>query len=296
MRDYVIITDSTTDLPVSFVEENGIVVIPMRFTIGDKEYQNFLDGREMTNEEFYSREREGELAKTAQLTIPDIVEVYEPYLKQGYDILGVGFSSGLSGTFNAMRLAREELLEKYPDSKILLVDSLCASLGEGLFVYYANKYKHEGKTIDENMDALLELRPHLSHWFTVESLETLRRGGRVSNIKAFLAGILNLIPILHVDDDGHLVAMEKKRGRNGSLKGLIKRVEDSITRNVPQMIMIGHGDCLEDANFVANEIKKLAENNPDIIIEDILINCIGPVIGAHSGPGTLAIFFIGKER
>lgn len=290
MRDYVIITDSTTDLPQSFVDDNNIVVIPMKFTIDNKEYLNYLDGREMSNEAFYNLEREGKIGKTAQLTIYDIMNVYRPYLEKGLDILAVGFSSGLSGTFNSMRLAREELLVDFPEQKIVLVDSLCASAGEGLFVYYANEYKTQGMTIEENEKALLELRPHLCHWFTVQNLDTLRRGGRVSNVTAFVADTLNIKPVLHVDDAGHLVAMKKTMGRKRSLTAIVDKLEETINKDAPQMIMISHGDCLEDAKFVAEEVKKRVE------VKDLLITCIGPVIGAHSGPGTVAVFFVGSKR
>ena len=196
---YVIFTDSTTDLPVDFVNTNNIKVIPMKFIIEGKEYKNYLDEREMKAKDFYDLERKGVIAKTAQLTTFEIVEAYKEELDKGNDILAIGFSSGLSGTFNSMRLAKEELEEEYKDRKILIIDSLCASMGEGLFVYYANLYKNEGLSLEENYQKLLELRPHLVHWFTVENLNTLRRGGRVSNATAFIANALNIKPVLHVE-------------------------------------------------------------------------------------------------
>lgn len=290
MRDYIIITDSTTDLPASYALENNLVVIPMKFSMDGKEYSNYLDEREMTNKEFYENERNSKIAKTAQLTMFEIEDVYRKYLDQGLDILAIGFSSGLSGTFNSMRLAKEELEEEYKDAKIVIIDSLCASLGEGLFVYYAVENKKKGLSLIDNEKNLLELRPHLCHWFTVLNLETLRRGGRVSNVAAFVANTLNIKPVLHVDDDGHLIAMRKTIGRKRSLLALVDKLEETIDRTEPQMIMIGHGDCLDDAKFVAEEVKKRVE------VKDVLINCIGPVIGAHSGPGTLALFFVGSKR
>lgn len=290
MRDYVIITDSTTDLPDSFVKENQVEVIPMQFSLDGKEYRNYLDERELKNSEFYQAEIDGKIAKTAQLTMYDIINVYRPYLEKGLDILGIGFSSGLSGTYNSMRLACEELQEEFKERKIMIIDSLCASLGEGLFVYYAVENKKKGLDIEENYKMLTELRPHLCHWFTVRDLETLRRGGRVSNAAAFVADTLNIKPVLHVDDAGHLVAMKKVFGRKRSLLALVDKLEETINKDEPQLIMIGHGACLEDAEFVAREVKKRVE------IKDILINCIGPVIGAHSGPGTLALFFVGSKR
>ncbi len=290
MRDYIIITDSTTDLPASYALENNLVVIPMKFSMDGKEYSNYLDEREMTNKEFYENERNNKIAKTAQLTMYEIEDVYRKYLDQGLDILAIGFSSGLSGTFNSMRLAKEELEEEYKDAKIVIIDSLCASLGEGLFVYYAVENKKKGLSLTDNEKNLLELRPHLCHWFTVLNLETLRRGGRVSNVAAFVADTLNIKPVLHVDDAGHLIAMRKTIGRKRSLLALVDKLEETIDRKEPQMIMIGHGDCLDDALFVAEEVKKR------VAVKDVLINCIGPVIGAHSGPGTLALFFVGSKR
>lgn len=290
MKKYVIITDSTTDLPQDYVEKHEIEVIPMKFSIDGNEYSNYLDGREMDSKTFYDLERNGKIAKTAQLTIVDIENVYRKYLDLGYDILAIGFSSGLSGTFNSMRLAKEELEEEYKDNKIMIIDSLCACLGEGLFVYYAVQNKLKGLDLEANYNNLLELRPHLCHWFTVLNLDTLRRGGRVSNVAAFVADTLNIKPVLHVDDAGHLIAMKKVVGRKRSLLALVDKLSETIYKDEPQMIMIGHGDCLEDALFVAEEVKKR------VPVKDILINCIGPVIGAHSGPGTLALFFVGTKR
>ena len=227
MRDYIIITDSTTDLPASYALENNLVVIPMKFSMDGKEYSNYLDEREMTNKEFYENERNSKIAKTAQLTMFEIEDVYRKYLDQGLDILAIGFSSGLSGTFNSMRLAKEELEEEYKDAKIVIIDSLCASLGEGLFVYYAVENKKKGLSLTDNEKNLLELRPHLCHWFTVLNLETLRRGGRVSNVAAFVADTLNIKPVLHVDDDGHLIAMRKTIGRKRSLLALVDKLEET---------------------------------------------------------------------
>lgn len=290
MRDYIIITDSTTDLPMEYVKEKDINIVSLSFIIKNKTYKNTLDGQELGFKDFYNLMRSGEMVTTSQVNPLDIIEIYEPYLEKGIDILGIGFSSGLSGTFNSMRIAQEELKLKYPKRKILIIDSLCASMGEGLFVYYANKYLEEGKSIEQNYEALLSIRLHLCHWFTVSDIDLLRRGGRVSGTAAFMAKTININPVLHVDDDGHLIPKFKKIGRKSALKELVNQMLKTIDRSKKQMIFISHGDCLEDAEFVANLVRK------EDFCEDIVINYVGPVIGAHSGPGTVALFFIGKHR
>lgn len=287
---YVIVTDSTTDLTAKFVEENNIVVIPMHFQLDDVEYVNYLDGRELSPSDFYAAMRSGSMTKTSQLTIPDIEQTYRKILSEGNDILGIGFSSALSGTFNAMRLATEELREEFPDRKINIIDSKCASLGEGLFVFYANEYKKQGLSLDETTQKLIDLLPHLVHWFTVDDIETLRRGGRVTNVQAFLAKLTKIKPVLHVDNEGRLIPVYKKIGRRQALKQLVDELAKSIDRSYKQTIMIGHGDCYEDAEYVATKVKEVAD------VKEVVINNIGPVIGAHSGPGTVALFFVGKER
>lgn len=287
---YIIITDSTTDLPNEFVKENGIEVIPMHFQLDDIEYVNYLDERELSSKDFYNSMRSGSMTKTSQLTITDIQAVYREKLTAGYDILGIGFSSALSGTFNAMRLAVEELKEEFPSRKIIIIDSKCASLGEGLFVYYANEYKKQGLTLEENATKLNELLPHLVHWFTVDDIETLRRGGRVTNVQAFLAKLTKIKPVLHVDDEGRLIAVYKKIGRRQALKQLVDELEKTYDRSYEQTIMIGHGDCYDDALYIANKIKEI------VPVKEVVINNIGPVIGAHSGPGTVALFFVGSKR
>lgn len=287
---YVIISDSTTDLTNDFVLENKIDIIPLKFYIEEKEYVNYLDSRELDTHAFYDLMREGEVSKTAQLNMVDIEKCFRHHLDLGNDILCIGFSSGLSGTYNAIRLTAESLQDEYKDRKILTIDSLCASLGEGLLVWYANKFKQEGLSLEENYQKTLDLRLRLAHWFTVDDIDTLRRGGRVTNVQAFLAKGLKIKPVLHVDNDGKLIPVYKKIGRKVALKTLVMELAKTIDRSYKQTIMIGHGDTLEEANYVRDLIRQEVE------VEDIYINNIGPVIGAHSGPGTIAIFFIADHR
>lgn len=289
---YVIITDSTTDLTIDLINKLELNVMPLTFTLDNKEYLNYPDQRELTNKEFYDALRNGSMATTSQLNIVDIVKYYEEFLAQGLDILSVVFSSGLSGSFNAVRLAKDELLEKYPERKIVIIDSLCASMGEGLFAYYAAKNRLDGMSIEENERFLLDNVYHLAHWFTVSDLDFLRRGGRLSNASAFVAKVLKINPVLNVDNQGHLVGRIKKIGRKNAINALIDKFDKTALKDKKQVVFISHGDCLNDALYVRDCLMKKYSD----CISQIEIGEIGPVIGAHSGPGTLALFFLATER
>lgn len=291
MLKYVIISDSTTDLSAEYVAKNNVEIIPLRFTIDGQEYSNFLDGRELGFQEFYDKMRNESMSTTSQLNSEDIINKYRPFLEEGFDILGIGFSSGLSGTFNSMRIAVEILREEFKDRQIEIIDSLCASMGEGLLVDYAVKYRNEGLSLKENYEKLLELRQKLNHWFTVSDIDLLHRGGRVSGVAAFMAKTIKINPVLHVDAEGHLIPRIKKIGRKSALKELVNQMEKMMDQSINQTVFISHGDCLEDAQFVADLVKKQFE-----CVKRIEINFIGPVIGSHSGPGTVALFFIGFQR
>ncbi len=287
---YKIITESTTDLSEELIKLYDLVVIPMTFKTADKEYVNYPDGREMSNKEFYDEERNGKIFTTAQITPQHIIDVYKGYLDEGYDILGVSFSSGLSGTVNSTKLAIEMLKEEYKDRNIIMVDSLCASMGEGLLAYYASKNRKDGMSIVENAKALEDMKLHLAHWFTVSDIDFLKRGGRLSNASAFVAKALKINPVLHVDNAGHLVNRFKKIGRKTAIKELINQFNLTADKTKKQTIFISHGDCLDDALYLKELLLK--EYEP----EDVVIGEIGPVIGAHSGPGTLALYFIASHR
>jgi len=290
MNDYVIVTDSTTDLSQELIDKLGLVVIPLTFKCDDKEYVNYPDGREMSNKEFYEAERKGKQFTTAQITPQQFIDEFKKHLDMGKDILAVIFSSGLSGTANSAHLAIEEIAPDYPDRKILMVDSLCASMGEGLFAYYASKNKESGMSLEDNHDALENMKLKLAHWFTVSDIDFLKRGGRLSNASAFVAKALRINPVLHVDNEGHLINRFKKIGRKSAIKEILNQLLDTIDVTYKQTIFISHGDCKEDAEYLASLIRK------EIDVEDIIIGEIGPVIGAHSGPGTLAVFFIASHR
>lgn len=287
---YIIATDSTTDLPFDLVEKNENLVLPLTFILNGEEYHNYLDERELKTKDFYNALRKGAISKTAQITANDARMAFKPLLDKGLDILMIAFSSGLSGTYKAIKLAADELMEEYKERKIYVVDSLAASMGEGLLVYYANQYKKEGLTLEENARKIEELKFRLCHWFTVDDIDTLKRGGRVSASAAFLAKNLRIKPVLHVDNAGHLIPVSKKIGRKSSLNCLVEAAKKLFDRSYEQTIMIGHGDCLEEALEVGTSLQ---EHLP---IKEIIYNNIGPVIGAHSGPGTIAIFFVGEKR
>ena len=216
----------------------------------------------------------------------------EGVLRQGYDVLYIAFSSGLSGTYNSVRMAAEELSEEYPEATIAVVDSLCASLGEGLLVHKAVQMKEAGKSLAEIREWLEANKLHLCHVFTVDDLNHLYRGGRVSRTAAFLGTLANIKPMLHVDDEGHLIALSKVRGRKKSISRLVDMMEERLGdwKDKNDIIFISHGDCIEDAN----RLKELVEERTGI--RAYLIDYVGPTIGAHSGPGTLALFFMGEKR
>ena len=290
--DYKLVTDSCIDLPASLANELELVVMPMKVTVKGKEYYNYLDNREISPREFYDLLREQNTAITSQLNPFDFEEVFTPYLQKGMDILYLSFSSALSGTFNSSVIAQKELQEKFPDRKIYVLDTLYASMGMGLLVTLAARKKLEGKTIEEVKLYVEETRLNISHLFTVSDLGHLRRGGRLSASSLILGNLLNIKPLLHVNTSGELKVYGKARGRFKSLNNLISRMSETFDKENNSIIYISHGDCIDDAIYVKNTIKEKL-NLTDV---DFLINPIGPVIGAHSGVNTLAIFYVGSER
>lgn len=290
MASYVIVTDSSADLSAQMAEEAGVQVLPLRFTVEGKTYYNWPDNRGMDPKVFYRMLREGEVATTAAVNISQYLDMLEPILQSGTDVLVLSFSSGLSATYDSSRLAAEELREKYPQRKIFAVDTLCASLGQGLLVWHAAQLKDQGKSIEEVRDWVEENKLHLCHQFTVDDLHFLKRGGRISATTAVVGTMLKIKPVLHVDDGGKLVNIGKARGRKASLKALVDRMEETAIDPAGQTVFISHGDCMEDAEYVAGLVKERMG------VQDVRINYVGPVIGAHSGPGTLALFHLGSRR
>lgn len=287
---YRITTDSTSDLPLEYYKENDVAFIGMQFRLGDKDY---AEGPDMgiTPHAFYDALRAGTPSSTVQVNTFEFVDFAEPILAAGDDLLHIAFSSGLSGTYESCVRGVQELAEKYPDRKVVVVDSLAASMGEGLLVYYAVENLKSGMSLEDNARWLEDNKLHLCHWFTVNDLMHLHRGGRVSKTSAVFGSMLSIKPVLHVDDEGHLILVSKSRGRQASLQALADRMKTTVFDNVKeQMIFISHGDCLEDAEKLADILRKT------LGVTKIMIHNIGAVIGSHSGPGTVALFFLGSQR
>ena len=287
---FVLMTDSSANLTTDIIEKFGIEVIPMIFLVNDVEHRSYKKGENVDIKQYYDMMRNKEHIKTSLLSPEIYAEAFKPFLENGQDILYIAFSSGLSGTYQSSVLAAEMLREEYPERKIITWDSLCASMGEGLLVYYAAKMKEEGKSLDEILAWLEENKLKLCHWFTVDDLFFLKRGGRISGATAVIGSALGIKPVLHVDDNGKLISVSKARGRKQSLNALVDKFVETAIEPEKQTVFISHGDCIEDAEYVAKAIKE------KFGIDNIVINYIDPVIGAHSGPGTLAIFFLGSVR
>ena len=286
---YLITCDNTCDLPQEFIEKNALPMAYLGYSVDGTDYGGSSHGQ-LPAGEFYARLRQGSMSKTVQVNPEGARALFEPLLKQGYDILHIAFSSGLSGTYSSMEMAAQELREEYPERRIQVVDTLAASLGEGLLVYRALKLKSEGKSMDEVYSWLEENKLHLCHFFTVDDLNFLYRGGRVSKTAAFMGTMLGIKPVLHVDDAGKLIPIAKVRGRRQSLSKLVDYMQERVGDYKNDIVFISHGDCLEDAQAVADMVKKRFG------IEHFIIDYVGPTIGAHSGPGTVALFFFGEKR
>lgn len=283
---FAIHTDSCCDISAALLQEWDVSCTQLRFRFNDYEYTN----KDMDEPTFYNKMREGGIAKTSAANISDFKEDFEPILKEGKDILYLAFSSGLSTTCNSARLAAEELAEAYPDRTITVVDTLAASAGQGMLVKLAVDQRAKGATMQETADFVTQNILNLAHWFTVDDLVYLKRGGRVSPTVAFVGNMLSIKPVLHVDDEGHLVKVDKARGRKASILALAKQLEQTALDPSAGPVYISHGDCIDDAKVLADIIEKKHGVKTEII------TYVGPVIGAHSGPGTLALFFLANKR
>ncbi|WP_312645332.1 DegV family protein [Hydrogenoanaerobacterium sp.] len=288
VRDYVISTDTNSDLPFSFVDENNINLLALGYTMDG--VTRFTDDRTIDQHEFYEQMRAGKMPTTTQVNPEQAEKSFKQFASEGKDVLHIAFSSELSGSYNSAEMGAKETREQYPEAKIIVIDSLSASLGQGLMVYYAVKMRNEGKSIDEVAAWLEEHKQNFLHFFTVEDLNHLYRGGRVSKATAVVGTMLGIKPVMHVDAQGRLVPIGKVRGRKQSLLNLVNRMEAKMEGFDNDVVFISHGDCLEEAQFCADEIKKKYK------IKNFIFNYVAPSIGAHSGPGTLAIFFLGKDR
>ncbi len=290
MSDFVILTDSSADLGADLARELEVQVLPLSFILDGKTYRNYPDNREMDPHAFYQMLRQGQVATTAAVNVAEYTDALEPLLQAGKDVLILAFSSGLSTTYNSSAIAVEELREKYPDRKLYTVDTLCASLGQGLLVYLAAQERKKGRSIEQVRDWAEENKLRVCHQFTVDDLHFLKRGGRISATTAVVGSMLQIKPVLHVDNEGHLINIAKARGRQASLKALVDKMEQTAIDPAGQRVFISHGDCLEDAQAVAGMVRERFG------VQEVYLNYVGPVIGAHSGPGTLALFYVGTER
>lgn len=288
MNKYTIITDTACDISPALLKKWGVEYINLTYRFDDEDIDYTSDKTDIKR--FYNKMREGGVAKTAAINPDTFENEFEKCLKKGYDILYLGFSSGLSTTYNSSQIAANELAERYPNQKIITVDTLCASAGQGLFVYLVAEEKKKGATIEQAAEYANKLVPNLCHWFTVDDLVYLKRGGRISPTTAFVGTVLNIKPVLHVDNEGKLINMTKARGRKMSIRTLAEKFGEFANDKKNGTIFISHADCEDDAKMLAQTIKESYGSTVDVITN------IGPVIGAHTGPGALALFFVGKER
>ncbi len=288
MRDYVIFTDLACDIAPELLSEWGVKFLPLNFRFVDSD-KLYFDG-EIPVQEFYNKMRGGAVAKTSAINAAELTAAFEAILAEGKDILYLTLSSGLSTTFNSARIAAGELSEKYPDAKIIPVDSLSASAGQGLFTKLLVDKKAEGVAIEELAEYAKEITLSIVHWFTVDDLVYLKRGGRISSTAAFFGNALGIKPVLHVDDEGHLVNVAKVRGRKGSILTMAEKFGETAIDKENGVIFISHADCVDDANLLASILKEKYGATVSLITN------IGTVIGAHAGPGTLALFYVGNKR
>lgn len=289
MKKYVITTDSTCDLPTSFVEENNVDVIPVLYSVNDVVYGT--PESNMDIKDFYNSMRDGIMPTTMACNIEDCKKVFAKYAKEDTDILHLAFSSGLSSTYNNAVIAANETMEEYPNCRITVIDTLAASMGEGMLVYYAVKQKNEGKSLDEVANYIEENKGNVISRFTVDDLHHLHRGGRVSKTTAVVGSLINVKPILHVDEEGLLKSLENVRGRKKSLSRILDMMEEATSNyhGSNDIAFLSHGDCEEDAKFIATEIEKRFGIKT-------MINILGQTIGTHTGPNLIALFFMGTKR
>ena len=311
MQNYIILTDSGTDISPKKAAELDVKIADLFVTVEGKEP---IPDSQMDHKELYSLLRAKQKASTAAVNIDDFIKIMTPYLEEGRDIIYLGFSSGLSSTYSSGHCAAEELSEKYPERKIYAIDTLCASLGQGLLVYIASKMRSNGADIEEVKEFVEKCKLNLCHWFTVDDLFFLKRGGRVSAATAVVGTMLGIKPVMHVDNEGKLIKVGVARGRKASIDAMFDKIKETMislksdiadvasdlkdgvahiakmATDLKNTIFISHGDCEEDADYLAGRLKS------ELGIKDVFIDFVGSVIGSHSGPGTLAVFYLGTQR
>ena len=287
---YRIVTDSASNLSEEMIDEFGLEILPMTFMVDGIERRSYLKGEKTDLKQFYTMMREGKVITTSLPNLQETEATMRAILDVGEDILYLGFSSALSSAFGSIELLMQRLADEYPERKLRAVETFAASGGQGMLVYLACKKAAEGASLDETGDFVVETRDHLCHWFTIDDLVFLFRGGRVSRTSAWAGTMLNIKPVLHVDAEGALIPMEKVRGRKKSIKALVDHMEKTAIDPASQTVFITHGDCIEDVEVLKREISER------LGVTDFVVNYIDPVVGAHSGPGTLALFFLGTEK
>ena len=285
--DFQIITDSCCDFPTPMYGQLGLTFVPLTVEFRGN---TFDDKNDDSLKDMYAGLRAGEVAKTSAVNPSRWSQAMEKALAAGKDVLVLAFSSGLSTTYQSAVIAAEELKDAYPDRRIQVIDTLCASMGQGLLVWYACKKRDEGLSLDEVAQWVLDNRLHLCHWFTVDDLMYLKRGGRISAATALVGTMLQIKPLLHVDDEGHLINMTKTRGRKAAIDAMVKKAQELGAGYDNSTMFISHGDCLSDAEYLSRQLKEKCG------VKDVVISYVGAVIGSHSGPGTLALFFLGSHR
>ncbi len=290
MKEYVLVSDATLDLPNDIVEDLGIHVIPMQFTVDEQSYYHYPDERELSMKEFYRMLRDGKMPASSQINPSTYEEEFTPFLKEGKDIIYIALSGGLSGTYQSSVMMSRMLMERYPGSRIHCVDSICASVGEGLLVYQAGCRKRDGYDFDSLVTWIEENKELVEHWFTVEDLFHLKRGGRVSAVSAVVGTALSIKPVLTIDKEGKLYVENKIRGSKKSMDYLIGKLKENGVDTGSQVVLIGNTDNIEAAEQLKDRLME------EELVKDAIICGIGPVIGTHVGPGMLALVFMGKER
>ena len=291
MSDFVILTDSCADLTLEMYQELGVQPLPLSFQFKDEPtiYFNHSDNRDMDPKAFYDLLRQGKMASTSAVNVSAFSEAIEAAFRQDKDVLVLNFSSALSTTYNSARIAAEELREEYPQRKAYVVDTLSASAGQGLLVYLAVQQQRQGKSMEEIRDWVEANKLHICHEITVDDLSTLKRGGRISATTAVVGSMLQIKPIIFIDDEGRLISIGKSRGRAAVMKALVDRMAERVP-DPAFPVFISHGDCLEDAQTVGQMIQERFG------ITDVRYSFVGPVIGSHTGPGVIALCYMGKQR
>jgi DegV family protein with EDD domain len=288
---FAIVTDSSCNLPEGIIDAHELSILPLTFMVDDVQYTSYLKGQVTNLKQFYTMLRQGKVITTSLPNVAESAALVEDLLVRGIDVLYLGFSSALSGTFESTDQIMREAAAYHPERTLVSVETLAASGGQGMLVLYAAEMREQGKSIGETAEWVRANRLRMAHWFTVDDLMFLYRGGRVSRTSAKAGTVLNIKPVMHVDDEGRLIPVSKVRGRKRSIHAMLDHMEESYDPSYgPQHICITHGDCAEDAEYLAGLIRGKFE------VRDITINYVDPVIGAHSGPGTLALFFLGVSR